>query len=111
MMQTGYSMTETSQPRHWLRYVLLTLFVSLLGAGAAIVISHRVWNSRRQAQQRAALVEITRLGGEAGISFYSRWTMAMSLEGNNAPNIILLNSKSISDNDLRIFESAPTTRA
>jgi hypothetical protein len=101
----------TVKPRRWLRYVLVASGLALLGAGAAMVISHRLWNIRREAQQRAALEEITRLGGEAAISFYGPMPLAAFLERNNAPNIILLNSKNLTDDDLRVFESAPTTRS
>jgi hypothetical protein len=97
--------------RHWLCFSLVAGTL-LLVAGAAWVFASYSWSkSQVQAQQRAAVAAVERLGGEAVQSFNSPLPMLTFFERNNAPNIIFLNGKNVTDDDLKIFESAPTTRA
>jgi hypothetical protein len=103
-----------AQPRSKHRWVVRgivgALLICVLGA-TGLVISHRLWKSRRQAQQRAAMAAVVELGGAVQHSFSSFSPISIMLENGDAPNMILLNSKGVTDDDLRIFESAPTTRA
>jgi len=103
---------DNARPRRrWLRYSLVAGTL-LLVAGAAWVIASYSWSkSQDQTQQRAAVAAVERMGGEAGQSFTSPLPMLTFFERNNAPNIIFLNAKNVTDDDLKIFESAPTTRA
>src|SRR5262245_38283958 len=85
---------DNAKPRRrWLRYSLVAGTL-LLVAGAAWVIAAYLWSKGRvEAQQRAAVAAVERLGGEAGQSFTSPLPMLTFFERNNAPNIIFLNGK------------------
>lgn len=86
--------------------LLLLVFLSCAG----LFGSYQNWRSRQQAQQRRAVEAIERLGGTATLALSSFNPLTMQLEMGDAPNVIHLNEKGITDDDLRVFESAPTTR-
>ena len=95
------------------RWLFLTiggaLLVMLLSC-AGLVSSYQIWRGRQQAQQRRAVEAIERLGGTAQPSLSGTSPLTFYLELGDAPNIINLNEKGITDDDLQVFESAPTTR-
>src|SRR5262245_17628332 len=104
-------MNATNSRRRLFVYGLFTVTAFIVGGAAWLIASYSWAKSRVQAQQRAAVAEVKRLGGEAGQSFNSPLPMLTYFERNNAGNLIFLNSKNLTDDDLKIFEAAPTTRA
>ena len=86
-----------------------TLFILFLSC-AGLVGSYQIWRSGQQAQQRRAVAAIEALGGTATPSLSNSKPWTVILEQGDAPNVIKLNEKRIRDNDLQVFESAPTTR-
>src|SRR5690349_4619321 len=99
---------EHRRPRR-LWYGLGVMFLVTLAAGVTGVVLHRVVHARQQAQQRAAVEQVLARGGDAQ-SIYSSVPIGAWLENGNAPNLLGLNSKNVTDDDLRIFKTAPTTR-
>jgi hypothetical protein len=85
------------------------MFLVTLAAGIMGVVSHRVVNAQRQSQQRTAVEQVLARGGDAQL-IYSSLPIGAWLENGNAPNLLMLNSKNITDDDLAMFETAPTTR-
>ena len=82
----------------------------VLVAGLVLFTTYRVWCGRRQAQQRAAVAKVEALGGEAQHTLSSLSQLAILQESGDAPNVFLLNERGLTDDDLVLFESAPTTR-
>ena len=102
---------KANSRRRFFTHGLLAVAAIIVAGGVWLMASYSWSKSRNEAQQRIAVAEVERLGGEAGQSFTSWLNMLTYFERNNAGNIIFLNSKNLTDDDLRIFESAPTTRA
>ena len=102
--------TPNRKPRRWLWYALLTTLVGVIVLAAGLVGSYRLWKSRQQAQQRKAAEAVVALGGETSLAFSSFSPLSLLLESGNAPNIFLLSGNGLTDDDLAIFETAPTTR-
>jgi len=98
------------KPRRWLWYGLLAVAVGVIVLAAGLVGSYRVWKSRQQAQQRKAAEAVEALGGTGQLVFSKLSPLSFYLEGGDAPNLFLLSGKGVTDDDLAIFESAPTTR-
>ena len=96
--------------RRWLFLTIGGALLVMLLSCAGLVSSYQIWRGRQQAQQRRAVEAIERLGGTATLALSSFNPLTMQLEMGDAPNVIHLNEKGITDNDLRVFESAPTTR-
>jgi hypothetical protein len=104
------STNEARPARRWFWYALAGIVLTALAAAVTVVVSYNAWHQRRQAQQKAAVAAVERLGGETQQWFSSWLNMLTYFERNDAPSIIFLNSKNLTDHDLKIFESAPTTR-
>ena len=102
--------TPERKPRRWFWYGLLAVATVVIVLAAGLAGSYRLWKSRQQAQQRKAAEAVIALGGETSFAFSSFSPISMLLESGNAPNIFLLSGKGLTDDDLAIFESAPTTR-
>lgn len=90
---------------------LLTLLAAILFAGAWLASSYSSSKSRVQIQQRAAADAVSRLGGTGSFAHSSLSLRSKILERNDAPNLFFLNSKNLVNDDLKLFESAPATRA
>ena len=97
-------------PRRWLLYVLLGSLLAVVLCCAGLVGSYQFWHGRRQAWQRQAADAVVAMGGTAQPSFSSTSPVSVILEGGNAPNLFILNDMGVNDDDLTLFESAPTTR-
>jgi hypothetical protein len=82
----------------------------VLATAVGLITARQYWRSRQQAQQRAAAVAVEELGGDVQHVLSSMAPLTPLLESGDAPNLFMLNSKNITDDDLAIFESAPTTR-
>jgi hypothetical protein len=102
---------KTNVRRRWLVYGLSGLLIALLATTVGLIAVRHYWHSRQQAQQRAAAAAVEKLGGETQHAFSSLSPVSMYLESGDAPNLFFLSSKKVTDDDLVIFESAPTTRA
>jgi Leucine-rich repeat (LRR) protein len=96
--------------RPWVFHVVGTLLAITTFSAVGLITSYRLSRSRQQAQQRAAVAAVEALGGEAQLVYSSTLAIRLSLEEGDAPNLFFLNSKNVTDDDLRLFESAPTTR-
>ena len=101
-------MSAPKTPR-WVWYGLTTVLVVMIVLATVMVGSYRFWKSNQQVQQRAAAKAVEALGGKGQLA-YSSLPLGFYLESGDAPNVFLLNSKGVTDDDLVIFESAPTTR-
>jgi hypothetical protein len=102
---------RVAKPRQrWLSYSLVGFLVLGLICTTGLIASHLHWRSQQQAQQRAAAKAVVALGGEAQHIFSSLTPWTRYMESADAPNLFLLNSKNVTDDDLIIFETAPTTR-
>jgi hypothetical protein len=96
--------------RRWLLVSIGGALLVLFLICAGLVGSYRFWRSRQQAQQRAAAAEVVALGGAAQTSLSSASPISVLLESGDAANIFMLNERGLSDDDLKLFEAAPTTR-
>lgn len=103
-------MVATVQRGSWFWYGLTTVLVGIIVLAAGLVGSYRLWKSRQQAQQRAAAEAVVALGGETSFAFSSLSPFSRLLESGNAPNVFFLPGKGVTDDDLVIFQTAPTTR-
>jgi hypothetical protein len=104
-------MTTTNTRRRWLFYGLGSFLVLLLAAGVGLFAVRHYWWSRQQAQQRAAALAVEKLGGETQHVLSSFSPVALYFEPDDAPNVFFLSSKGLTDDDLKIFETAPVTRS
>jgi hypothetical protein len=98
------------KPVHgWLQLSLRSLLLVL--TICAVWLGWQMYRKRQlQGQQKAAAAAVKALCGEAQRSLSSRSPIAVALERNDAENIFFLPDKQISDDDLRLLESAPMTR-
>lgn len=94
----------------WLFFALGGLLLFIVLSCAGLFSSYQIWRSREQAQQRRAVAAIEAMGGTATPSLSNSKPWTVILEQGDAPNVIRLDGKGITDDDLRVFESAPTTR-
>lgn len=104
-------MPASLKRRRWFLFAIGGLLVVVAASAVGLVVSYGLWNGQRQAQQRAAVAKVEALGGTAQPSSSSASPISIMLESRNAPNLIHLNEKGLSDDDLRFLESAPTTRS
>ena len=104
-------MNPTKPRKRWLLYGLGGMLTLVIAAAVGIMTLKSYWKSRQQAQQRAAVAAVEKLGGETQHSFSSTSPLSLYLESGDAPNVFILNGKNLADHDLAIFEAAPTTRA
>jgi len=102
--------SEPKSPRRWLWYSIGGAALVVVIGCAGLLGSYRMWHSRRQAQQREAAAAVVALGGTAQPSLSSTSPISVILERGNAPNLFMLNEMGLDDNDLKLFESAPTTK-
>ena len=96
--------------RYGIWVVIGGLVVVTLLVAAALFANYMYWRSKQQAQQRAAAKTVDQLGGKSQHIFSSMSPWARFFEAGDAPNLFMLPSKGLTDNDLVVFESAPTTR-
>lgn len=104
------SMSRAKPRQRWFYFLLAGLLVAAIIGAAGLIASYSQWRSQQQSQQRAAAKAVEALGGHAQHIFSSFSPWARYMESADAPNLFLLNSKKVTDDDLIIFESAPTTR-
>jgi hypothetical protein len=103
---------DANKPRRrWLLFGIGGMLLVVIGVAVGIVALQSYWKSRQQAQQRAAAAAVEKLGGETQHAFSSASPLSMFLERGDAPNLLYLSNKKITDDDLVVFESAPATRA
>jgi type II secretory pathway pseudopilin PulG len=101
---------NASKTRRWLWYGLTAVIALVIILAAGLFGSYRLWKSRQQAQQRAAAEAVEALGGTGQLVYSSLSPLSFYLESGDAPNLFFLNSTGVTDDDLVVFESAPTTR-
>jgi hypothetical protein len=104
-------MNASNSRRRWLWYGLGGTLAFIVATAVGLMISYRSWKTQQQAQQRAATSAVEALGGEPQPSLSSSSPLAALLESGEAPNLIFLDGKNITDDDLAILQSAPATRA
>ena len=96
--------------RRWLLLGLGGLLFVVLATAVGLISTRHYWWSQQQAQQRTAALAVEALGGETQHVLSSFSPLALYFEPDDAPNVFFLSSKGITDDDLKLLESAPVTR-
>ena len=102
--------SNSKSTRRWFQFSVRSLLIVLTICAASLGWYLHRWREQ-QNEQRKASAAVRALGGSAQSSFSSSSPVSMILERHNAENGFTLNEKQVSDDDLRIFESARLTRS